>query len=433
MFRNFKIDNARRVDFEGEWIQIPKSKWGYLRNSVFYGKTIQDGEPSSDNPVDPVNIPPEFNVTVCGRNLFNHRNNAIARGSIEIIDDYVRCTGNNVDAIDFGFSRGWYRPNWYLAEEYNQPILKNGDVVTISADVRLIEQRNTPGIRIYLYSSSNGAGHAIFQAKSLTLNTWVRVSQSYTITSTLLVGKDDYYPIFTLNGNIVDIKNIAIKYGTDDTYTPYTGNTYPYRLEDLDGNLHELRSLPDGTRDEYDRDNGILIKRVKRLTITSGTTSEPVNLQAFYWTPGADRPNFLIHWNDTTNRWQSALWASYNCRCNISNSGGGVFNCNLKLRTNDTVLEIRYPKDWFISRGYTLGVAGVRQYINDIIAANGKPIVFDYPYSEPQIIPIKRYGETYGGQVWLYNQKPVQPEDDVANVFTDVNIPMKFKAISYGG
>jgi len=72
-------------------------------------------------------------------------------------------------------------------------------------------------------------------------------------------------------------------------------------------------------------------------------------------------------------------------------------------------------------------------YIDKIIADTGQPIIFEYPLAEPQIIPIKQYGKTYDGQVWLYNQKPVQPEDDVANVFTDANGPMKFKAISYGG
>jgi hypothetical protein len=383
--------------------------------------------PSSEYPSDVKSAPAEFNVSVCGKNLYNHRNNNIANGSIEIIDDYVRCTGNNADANDFHFSRGWYRPRPTSAEEYNQPILKNGDVVTISADVRLIEQRNTPGVRIYLYSYSNNDGHTSAQTKSLTLNTWVRVSQSYTITSTFLVGKDDYYPIFTLNGNIVDIKNIAIKYGTDDTYTPYTGNTYPYRLEDLDGNLYELCSLPDGTRDEYDRDNGILIKRVKRLTVTSGTTSEPINLQAQYWTSSADSPTFIIHWNDTTNRWQSALGRSYNLRCNIAKPGDGEFKCSVDLRTNDTMPRIIYPKELFISQGYTLDVNGVRQYINDIITANGKPITFLYPRAEPQIIPLKKYDPIS----FPYNQKPKSIQYHT-NIFTDVGVEMQCEVRKLG-
>src|SRR5690606_20748836 len=116
----------------------------------------------------------------------------------------------------------------------------------------------------------------------------------------------DYY------GNVYN-NNICINVSDanfNGNYAAYRGNTYPYRLEDLDGTLHELCSLPDGTRDEYDRDNGLLIKRVKRLTVTSGTTSEPIDLQAHYWTASADTPVFNIFWSDTTNRWQSELGTS---------------------------------------------------------------------------------------------------------------------------
>ena len=45
-------------------------------------------------------------------------------------------------------------------------------------------------------------------------------------------------------------------------YTPYTGNTYQYKLEDVNGIVHNFRSLPDGTADTYNMETGEFVEKV---------------------------------------------------------------------------------------------------------------------------------------------------------------------------
>ena len=222
-----------------------------LYDLKLYGKSVQNGTPTPESPVSIQSVPSELDITSCGKNLFNKRNNEVANGTVQVIDDYVRCTGNiTTDGIQH-YSRGWYRPNYSLPDgKYNQPFLKSGDIITISADIRLIENRNTPRMNIYIYSKSASGGQTATLNKDLPINEWVRHTLTFTITSSSLVGKNDFFPVFTLNSNIVDIKNIAIKYGTDDTYTPHQSETKNIQIKDTDNNLHELCSLPDGTADE---------------------------------------------------------------------------------------------------------------------------------------------------------------------------------------
>jgi hypothetical protein len=441
------------IDVEsGQFISLPKD--GTDKSPVnadinglqFFGKTTQDGEPSPENPVDLVSIPSQFNLTVCGRNLLKRgvfpqtingvtltydaeTDEFVLNGSPTTTGDIylyltatvVNSTGNDTQVLYPSLSTGEKISLMAIKTQAVYGVNYTGTASSLRFYINTGEGTNSIATN-WVYSSLLGALDVVIASATVTSDR----HGHYIKRARIDVRSNDR----TLTFNNYRFK-LMIARGelSASLYSPYQGSTYPYRLEDLDGNLHELCSLPDGTRDEYDRDNGILIKRVKRLTILSGTTSEPINLQAYYWTAGADSTTFNIHWNDTTNRWQSAL-TSHNVRCNIAKPGGGVFNCNLTLRTNDTVFQIRYPKDWFISQGYTLDVNGVRQYINDIIAANG-PIVFYYPYSEPQIIPIKQYGETYDGQVWDKNEKPKSIQYHT-NIFTDVGAEMQCEVRKLG-
>gem|GEM_PF-6973876 len=419
MFRNFKIDNARRVDFEGEWIQIPKSKWGYLRDSVFYGKTTQDGEPTPDNPVDLVSIPSEFNLTVRGRNLFS------------IGDNYTL----SIRGITFEWNKN--------TQEFRIYGTKTTNNANVSISVPLvIPAIRLAGLRYIIWvtgSFETGSGLRVVYARLrnkennnnvgvISISAGTYVSRKFS-TSSFTGDVYHFSPLIEIpEGAIVDLTfKIMLVYGDSDEHIKYAGgNTYPYRLEDLDGNLHELCSLPDGTRDEYDRDNGILIKRVKRLTITSGTEPYAWRYHAATEISSiiamADIDNLFSQHTDNANSYSSHF------RAVLGENTVGCYGIGSVPYSGKRapMIYLRVPKEVNTN-------ALAQGYIDKIIADTGQPIIFEYPLAEPQIIPIKQYGKTYDGQVWLYNQKPVQPEDDVANVFTDANGPMKFKAISYGG
>jgi hypothetical protein len=398
------------VDVEyGDFISLPKDETDKppvnadINGLQFFGKSTQDGEPTAENPVDTVCIPPEFDLTVCGRNLWDEEWEA---GTL-----YSDGTLDNTEAAKEHCIRSKNYITVIPSTEYFQgiPARTRLNIAQYDANKEYID-----GTVTYHIGSRTFSTHE--QCRYIRIGTYKGETTQY-----------DYY------GNVYN-NNICINVSDanfNGNYAAYRGNIYSYRLEDLDGNLYELCSLPDGTRDEYDVDNGVLIKRVKKLIVTSGTTSEPINLQAHYWTMGADSAYFNIYWSDTTNGWQSELGGSYNVRCNIANPRGGEFGCSLNLRTSETTLEIRCPKDWFISWGYTLDNDGVRQYINDIIADTGEPITFLYPYSEPQVIPIKQYGKTYNGQVWLYNQKPKSIQYHT-NIFTDVGVEMQCEVRKLG-
>ena len=414
MFRNYKIDNARRVEFEGEHIQIPKSKWGYLRDSVFYGKTIQDGEPTPDNPVDLVNIPPEFNLTVCGRNLF------FRKEPFSILNNGCTHTWNpsTQEYRITGVGQG-YNTTALMRLSYPHPL-----EFTSGMFFRIWATGTTPAV---IYPRLMNASTANVATMSIPSGTYSNTHfQGY-----LREVEDNTVVIFSpvvyvLEGKTIDITfKIMISY-EDAAYEPYQGSTYPYRLEDLDGNLHELCSLPDGTADSYDRDSGEFVARIKTFTVSSsaGITYAPhVGTLA------------QVRITDTANKWTENLSYQDNIRCNIGKriitpipSSQRAYDVYFNKSTSGTQIRILVPQSELSS----LDDAGAQAWINAQIAAKGN-IVFQYPLATPQIYKIKQYGKTYNGQVWGSNQKPVQPEDDVANVFTDVNIPMKFKAISYGG
>ena len=71
MFRSFKINTAKRKNFNGELVQINKSKWGYLRDLKIYGKSTQGANPTLETPQPIKTTGTATNVTACGENLFD--------------------------------------------------------------------------------------------------------------------------------------------------------------------------------------------------------------------------------------------------------------------------------------------------------------------------------------------------------------------------
>jgi len=276
MFKNFKVDNARRVEFEGSDIQISGSKWAYLRNLKVYGNS--DGVSS-------------FNLTSCGENLWDSKG---MFDDLNVADDnaftYETFDGKNCIKVQ--------EPNSNAATLHFNYGFKENTQYRIKYDFyHNLISTSYSGIYFLIYYT-DGTYRSL--GWTITANTWLSIDYITTVDKTV-----DYIRITyssALNYTYFDLDTFQITEGTDDTtYTAYNGTTYPYRIEDTNGNL---LTMYDG--DYYDRDNNI--------AVISGTT--------------------------------------YN---------------------------------------------------------------------------IKPYSFTF-----LYNQKPIQAESDEANVFTDTNATLKFKAVSYG-
>lgn len=105
------------------------------------------------------------------------------------------------------YSNGWFSPKKI---DVGTVYLEAGTTVTISADIKLLKlsdnYTDNNYSNIYLYSVSNTANQTEKTNQFLTLNKRVRVYQTYFIKKT-----DNYYPIFTLNNNELEITNIKIE------------------------------------------------------------------------------------------------------------------------------------------------------------------------------------------------------------------------------
>lgn len=384
------------IDVEsGQFISLPKDETDKppvnadVNGLQFFGKSTQDGEPSSENPVDPVNIPPEFNQTVCGKNLFNKETRTlsmwIARygnmGSSEISDttDYIRVEPNT---------------NYFLS---GHPNYISQEIAFYDINKTIITELE--GIRV---ASDNGL-------KTTPANCYfIRFSMAKT-----------------------DVATVQFEKGSVATpYQPYQGSTYPYRLEDLDGTLHELCSLPDGTRDEYDRDNGILIKPIVKLfasqasekyiaqtDIPSGWVDVLCRIGLRFL--GYEYPGILRWRSGYSNMFKTESWVY------------GPYTMEIRHRESDIRIDLFIPK---ADIGITFGGDETEEYrtqkMNAWLNAHSD-LYFLTALPEPQIIPIKQYGKTYNGQVWLYNQKPKSIQYHT-NIFTDNDIDIQCEVRKLG-
>jgi len=375
------------IDVEsGQFISLPKDETDKppvnadINGLQFFGKSTQDGEPTAENPVDPVDIPPEFNLTVCGKNILPDKEENWEQGTLASAD------GMHVSA-----------PNRIrLKSEYMIRIIPNTQITGsfISGYVLL-------AVHEYNISKQWIGRQAELSTVTVSENThFVR----------LVVARADSGDLVPSDIGMI---NAQLELGNMSTpYQPYQGSTYPYRLEDLDGNLHELCSLPDGTRDEYDRDNGVLIKRVKRLVITSGT--EPYVWRYHSATEissiilMADIDNLFSQHTDNANSYSSHFRAVLG-----ENTVGyyGIGSTGYSGKKASTIY-LRVPKEVNTN-------ALAQGYIDKIIADTGQPIIFEYLLAEPQIIPIKKYDPIS----FPYNQKPKSIQYHT-NIFTDVGVEM---------
>lgn len=195
-------------------------------------------------------------------------------------------------------------------------------------------------------------------------------------------------------------QTLQIELGSTATvYTPFRGATYPYRLEDLDGNLHTLKSLPNGVKDTYDRDNNRIIKRVG-IKIFNGTETGWIRYHNspavdVYWIPIADtalgnQKSICTHFVNKNYIWGlSDNFGFFSDHPTLTNK---YFNVGA-----DWLTTVDDWKSWLAA-----------QY------SAGTPLTLMYELATPETIQIK----PYNASTFAYNQRP-QSVQTVTNLYTD--------------
>ena len=163
-------------------------------------------------------------ITVSGKNLFKYINasNSSNAQVIEELENGAIMFGNNNDTSDFVYTNGWFMPGRTNVSGIGV-ILNEGDIVTASADVTLLDvgaEGRKLATRLYLYERETNSGYAPSNNFALTLNEKTRISNVFTITSER--SGRTFFPVFSLNTHKMKIENIQIEKGsTASTYEPY--------------------------------------------------------------------------------------------------------------------------------------------------------------------------------------------------------------------
>ncbi len=271
-----RIAGYTKEAFEGEGgITLENCYNDKLHSAQITGNSVQDGAPSPESPIEVKSVGGlvteeehsgkyKIGVTARGKNLFKFIDSAIANGNtIDVFKNGAIVQGNIAEnALTGAYARGWFRPG-YTAASGICPELKSGDIVTVSADVTLLELRQDDNYvpSILLYSRDGGNAKYTLKAVTVKLNETKRISCKFTIPD--IEAPKIYYPAFALNSNTVKIENIQIEYG--DTDTEYEEYKEP---QSIDIYLEEpLRRIGD-KEDFIDFENGRIIRNVNFKVFT---------------------------------------------------------------------------------------------------------------------------------------------------------------------
>ena len=165
-------------------------------------------------------------LSVRGKNLLSVTNEKnyredFANCSYEVIENGWRITGRSVSDQATAYSNGWFRPG-YTDSGVRGVYAKKGDNLTVSADICAIKlsekYANNNNMGMYLYTNS---ANVVSEVRWFSSNKTRRLSVSYKIPAS---GR--WYPVFTINGNTIEITNVQVaKNETDITYEPYQNPT----------------------------------------------------------------------------------------------------------------------------------------------------------------------------------------------------------------
>ncbi len=236
---------THRTD-EGTLAAISDAAKTPMAGLSIYGQSTQDGTPTPESPVPIVSVEgdSEGNISLRaqGRNLY--RQTVRADGSSETVNGATfTYVGENSMAVSGSPTSNTWKP--MSSTETNA-----GYYVTLPAGTYTASKGTTLG-RIYVRKLENGAQAAIGNSAA--------TSYTFTLTEPTQVAVTFAAQASETYDNT--LVHLQIEVGdTAHAYEPYTETVTPI---DLDG--HELRSLPDGTRDELTVDAEGHVTLVQRV------------------------------------------------------------------------------------------------------------------------------------------------------------------------
>ena len=175
-----------------------------------YGKSVQDGVPSPEAPIDIVSVGDSgsINIKSCGKNLLNYdawkTNNGITHGTAIFENNGITITATEKDAYT-SYTKE-------LFPKLARVFVTEGEIITLSWE----ESTNTSG-RVFIFP--NGAGNS---------NVYGNNSHQKKLTYTVPSGVSFITFRFGVDsaGNTISYKNIMIERGSESTeYEPYIGTT----------------------------------------------------------------------------------------------------------------------------------------------------------------------------------------------------------------
>jgi hypothetical protein len=395
MFDIVKGSNERRKSFSGRYLEIPKGKYGYLRDFCIRGECAGGGgDVLTKNPV--TYVPAAFKVLACGKNLFNQ--SLVISGAAREGNEYVFTPGAYDEA--YTVSKADLLGGVPLLPEtfYTLTFICGGN--TLPTALRLLYADSVwdpeaPQSKLF------GAGAT--GTKSLTLLTKARAELD-----AASVGLSLRHEPTGTAGAAFRLK-IQLEKGT--AYTGYEEPgilTSEVEIKDTNGTPCELYGLKDGTCDEVIGNK--LIKRVKKVTTTAN----------FSWScvySSAVGGNTEVYYLDTGNRYPQNSGATSDFISTLlpSSASPGAFRMVGTRTTAGAYLNHYIPTAFFTEQGVAATSAAVRAYINSL-----GPVELYYDYAAPaekEILPVKIR----------------QRESDTLYMFTDCELQPVFKGNAVAG
>ena len=256
----FSIDNNK----SGEIIAITDAAKRGFRSLNIYGRTTQNGTPTPEAPVelDRAGDSGSIGVTVAGKNIFKYGGKAqVENGSV--IDSSASGGTFQGNPGDNPGSTAW-SSGWAHLDRANPLHLKQGTVITVSADYTVLEKHSSAKDKISILLN-NHSGPSSLDIRN------AEIGVKYRIGRTLTIPEDGEYKrtTFTTHSSKVRIENVQWEIGLSASdFAPYRENTFsvstPNGLPGIPvssgGNYTDANGQP-WICDEIDLTRGVYVQR----------------------------------------------------------------------------------------------------------------------------------------------------------------------------
>ena len=257
LIHNFNNTQTHLELESGEFIELketPEKKPPVndkLYNFSLKGKTVQDGEPTPDNPVPIQSVPSEFDITSCGVNLLNVITPTRTYGGVTFKFE------NNIVELS-----GTATVNTDAFLTITPLTLRKGQVYTFKC-FELDNPNNANWDNMSLFDTF---GYRPFRITRAVLQQNAEMTQDFNARSI------HFFVVAGVNHTGIKFKWELEKGSRNITvYTPYNGTTTPFQIRDIDNNPYELCSLESGESDKIV--DGKLIKELFEYVVDHTTAT----------------------------------------------------------------------------------------------------------------------------------------------------------------